>query len=284
MTATSAAAQAPGRAGSGDVVLFCALACAFSWADWGLILASARGWIPVSVPLNPWGSFGPAVAALVVCGYRDGLRGIRTLLRGILAWRFGWRLWLVALLGPSALVALALAVYVVAGGDLQPWKAADVGQLLLLAVIVLVVGGPLGEEIGWRGYLLPQLLRRTGPLAASLLVAAVWAVWHLPLFWVPGATQEGSSIPAFIAFVAGFSILTTWLYVASGGSLLAAILFHNAINVSTFAGPMVQPTLEGRGFYRVFLVVTWAATLGAIWALSRRRSGRGSEAALRSQP
>jgi membrane protease YdiL (CAAX protease family) len=263
-------ARAARVAGPGDLVLFCALACAFSWADWGLVLASARGWISVRVPLNPWGSFGPALAALVVCGLREGRASLASLLRSLLAWRFGWRLWAFALLGPPALLALAAVLYVLGGGTLQPWKAADVGQLVVLSIVVLIVGGPLGEEIGWRGYLLPRLLNRARPVPASLLIAAIWAMWHLPLFWVPGAAQEGGSIPAFVAFVAGFSVLTTWLYLASGGSLLAAVVFHNAINVATFAGPMVQATLDSPAFNRVFLSVTAVATLGAIWALARR--------------
>ena len=262
---------AQGTRGSGrDFVLFCLIACAFSWSDWGLVIASSRGWVPFHLGPNPWGSFGPAVAALVVTALSGGLPRVRALLGGLLAWRFPLRVWVVALLLPPALVALSAAVLAATGVALRPMAAARAGELLLLALLLLVFGGPLGEEIGWRGFLLPRLLPRMHAIAASLVVAAIWTAWHLPLFWMPGAVQAGGNILYFAAFVAAFSILMTWIFVASGRSLLSAIAFHFAINASTYIGPMLQPELSWPAFNRILLAATWLAALVAARDLWRR--------------
>jgi membrane protease YdiL (CAAX protease family) len=252
-----------------DLLLFCVLACAFSWTDWGLVIASARGWLPVRVGPNPWGSFGPAVAAVAMCALRGRAPGVRGLLRGLLAWRFPGRIWAWSLLLPAGLVLGAAAVLFASGAAPQAAGPLRPGELALLAILILVLGGPLGEEIGWRGYLLPRLLPRMSPVAASLVVAGAWLVWHLPLFWMPDATQQGSSILLFAAFVAAFSILATWVYRASGDSLLAAVAFHFAVNYATYVGPVLQPALGGSVFDRILLAATWIAALIAARALSR---------------
>lgn len=252
-----------------DLVLFGVMACALSWLDWGLIIASDRGWVPFRFGPNWWGSFGPALAALLVTARRGGVPRLRALLRSGVAWRFARRHWLVALLGPPALVALSAALFVASGGALRDAPPVDVAELVVLSVAILFIGGPLGEEVGWRGYLLRQLLPRMHAIAASLVVAGVWAIWHLPLIWMPGAVQAGGSFLLFSGYVAAFSILTTWLFIASGGSLLAAIVFHWAINVATYVGPMIQPALEERRFELIFLAVVWVAALGAIKAMTR---------------
>ena len=229
------------------------------------------------MPLNPWGSFGPAIAAVIVSASQAGWSGLRELFKPILRWRFGPGRWAVVLLGPAALVALSVGVHAIAGGQVLPAHSIGVAQFAMLAVVLLFVGGPVGEEIGWRGYALPRLLERTGPVAASLVVAGMWAVWHLPLFWLPGATQAGSSIPLFVVVVVAFSILTTWVYLATSGSLLAAMLFHHSINLSTFFLPALFPALQSsKGYSRIFLLITWVAAGLAILHMSKQVRGRAA--------
>jgi membrane protease YdiL (CAAX protease family) len=250
--------------------MFFALACAISWLDWGLVIASAHGWVRFKFGANPWGSFGPAFAAVVMIFIASGRAGVKALLKETLRWRFGSAWWLLALFGPLVLVAVSVGLALLLGTPLGTVKALDVAQTVLLFVAILIVGGPLGEEIGWRGYLLPKLLQHMGPVAASLIVAAMWAVWHLPLFWMPGAEQEGTSFAWFVLFVSAFSILTTWIYLRSGGSLLAAIAFHQSINVSTYFLPSLLPNVAASGLFdRIFTAVTVLAAVLAIVAMMR---------------
>jgi len=250
---------------------FFVLACTISWADWFAVIASARGWIPVHVGPNPWGSFGPALAAIFLTWRARGGAGLRALLAGLGAWRVGAGNWALAVLGPFALVAAAVGVAALAGEAPGAFAAPDPVKALVLVVLILVVGGPLGEEIGWRGHALPALLRSQSPLVASLVVAAMWATWHLPLFWMPGAAQEGSSIWGFVALLAAFSVMTTWLWLRAGGSLAIAVAFHWAINVATYLQPTLLPALaESRTFSRALLAVGLLAGIAALVALRGR--------------
>lgn len=244
---------------------FVALSCLFSWTLWGLIIASSKGWLPVSIPLNPWGSFGPAIAAVVVSLKSDGKRGLRGLFAPLILWRWGIKWWILTVGVPIILVGTTVAILKIAGSDISPAPSIPWGEMALLLPVILIVGGPLGEEIGWRGFALPKLLIKHGPIAASLIVAAIWMLWHAPLFWVPGATQEGSSIPVFLALVVAFSILTTWIYLGTNRSLLAAVMFHFSINVATYFLPVVLPGIDTmQWFERLFVIVVWTAALGAL--------------------
>jgi membrane protease YdiL (CAAX protease family) len=101
----------------------------------------------------------------------------------------------------------------------------------------LLLGGSLGEEIGWRGFLLPRLLRRNSPLAASLILGVVWALWHLPVDLYAGYLLEG---PAAILIrtitLLPVAILFTWFYLQSTGNLLVALFLHTSINILPVLG------------------------------------------------
>jgi membrane protease YdiL (CAAX protease family) len=96
----------------------------------------------------------------------------------------------------------------------------------------LLLGGSLGEEIGWRGFLLPELLKRSNPFAASLILAVVWALWHLPIDLYAGFILEGpAAILIRIIWTFPIAILFTWFYLQSKGNLLVALFLHTSINV-----------------------------------------------------
>lgn len=92
----------------------------------------------------------------------------------------------------------------------------------------VVLGGL--EEVGWRGYLLPGLQDRWSALTASLAVGVVWAVWHAPLFLMSGTTQASTAFGWFMLQALGLSVVFTWLFNATGGSMLLAVLVHGALN------------------------------------------------------
>jgi len=96
----------------------------------------------------------------------------------------------------------------------------------------LLLGGSLGEEIGWRGFLLPALLRRMSPLAASVVLGVVWGLWHLPIDLSAGFGLQGvGAVVVRVVFAVPLSVLFTWLYLHTRGSLLVALLLHTSINV-----------------------------------------------------
>ena len=95
----------------------------------------------------------------------------------------------------------------------------------------LLLGGPLGEEIGWRGFLLPELLRRMSPVAASATLGVVWGLWHLPIDIYAGFGAEGlMAVIVRIIYVLPLTMLFTWFYLRTKGNLLIAILLHTSLN------------------------------------------------------
>ncbi|HLL62475.1 MAG TPA: CPBP family glutamic-type intramembrane protease [Propionibacteriaceae bacterium] len=123
---------------------------------------------------------------------------------------------------------------------------------------------------GWRGYALPRLLERHSPVMASVVLGLLWGLWHLPTFFIPGTPQYGHSIPAFLLLTTVYSVLLTWLWRPTGGSVLVATLAHGMINVSQglfLAG--VEPSLR-----YWLLVFSYGAPAVALTLLMRARAPR----------
>jgi membrane protease YdiL (CAAX protease family) len=113
------------------------------------------------------------------------------------------------------------------------------------------------EEVGWRGYALPRLQTRYRALAASVVLGVIWGCWHLPQWFLP-ATGQAAKWPfvAFLLHTVAFSILLTWLYNHSEGSLWPVILAHAAFNLYPEPWAAAWQTLPGeqRGLYPVILI------------------------------
>jgi membrane protease YdiL (CAAX protease family) len=211
---------------------FFGLTFAFTWS----LLPLARASIAASL-VALWG---PAVAALVTAALVGGAE-FRALLGRSVHWRVPMRWYLVALLAPVVISALASALEYVAGarGPIRPLPISP----LQVVVFVLVVG----EEIGWRGYALPILRIRHGPWRASVVLGLAWALWHLPLFYLPEMPQYGSPFVPFIGYTIALSILLTLLAERTGGSVIVATLFHGAVNTLGVVNAATTPELRGWG-------------------------------------
>src|SRR5918998_2162459 len=195
------------------------------------VLAYALTWplVPL-VSVSPlWGFpalFGPALAALVVAALADGRAGVKDLLGRVVRWRVGAGWYAVALGLPAALALAAAGLHLALGVD----SSIRFGGLSLLSFVVFVL--IVGEELGWRGYALPRLLVGRSALAASLILGALWGAWHLPTFFVVGAPQHGLPVSAFVLLTVAYSVVFTWVYLHTRGSVLIATLLHGAINLS----------------------------------------------------
>jgi membrane protease YdiL (CAAX protease family) len=98
-------------------------------------------------------------------------------------------------------------------------------------IVLMILGGPLAEELGWRGYALDRLQVKRTALAASLLLGAVWVVWHFPLFLMEGTSQAalGFGTAQFWLWstqVMALSVIFTWVYNNTARSTLSAVLLH----------------------------------------------------------
>jgi len=161
--------------------------------------------------------------------YTESLTGLAALLSRLVRWRFGVQWYLFVLLGIPALgLGAALLGGQTPAFDLRHW------YLLIPALLsqIYLDPGPLGEEMGWRGYALPRLLGQGKPLAASLRLGVIWFIWHLPAFLIGGTPQTRLSLPAFFLSALALSILATWLYQHTNGSVLPSVLLHLMANFS----------------------------------------------------
>lgn len=219
--------------------LYVVLAFALSWAwAWPLAWSDALVRRGVGSPTHFPALIGPAAAAFLVTAWAGGRHGVTDLLARMGRWRFPLRWWAVAV-SPLAFLAVALVVQAVIG-DVPPFR--DFGRysglpsMNVWAVVVIAVTlNGFGEETGWRGFAVPALTPRLGPLGAALLIAPVWAVWHLPYFFLLDSYQSlnAFTILGFLIGLAYGSVVLTWLYLGTGGSILAVAIWHGLFNMAT---------------------------------------------------
>jgi membrane protease YdiL (CAAX protease family) len=178
---------------------------------------------------------GPTVAALIVTGLTEGRVGIKRLLKRIVQWRVAPQWYLVAL-GINLLIWL-LAYTALIGPQLLI-AAVTNWQLLLSTFLPLVAFGiilpSIAEEPGWRGFALPRLQDRHGPLVATLILGTLHGLWHLPaLLTVQFGPLPLANIVPFMLTAVFATFIYTWVYNNTGGSILLAILLHAASNAAS---------------------------------------------------
>jgi membrane protease YdiL (CAAX protease family) len=227
-----------------------------------------------STALALLGGFGPSLAAVVVVAHQGGRGVLRRWLSRCLQWRVGWRWMAGAFFFPAGCMGLAAATHVALGGTLPPSPAA--GHILLAAlnfVLVFLVGGPLGEEFGWRGYALPALQRRWGWRSASLVLGGAWTLWHVPLFYSAGTVQSHLPMGLYALSAIASSVLFAWLFNRTAGSVLPVLVLHTAVNAWSSVIPvMVQPDGSNlRPFQWVVGTLVFAAVLLLLCGRAPRR-------------
>lgn len=205
---------------------FFALSYALTFAAYFTYLA-----LPGLTFLPFWfiGVFSPSIAAVIVSAVVGGRSEVKRLLSGFTRWRIGWAWYLAAL--TTVLIPLLLVIGYLGLGHTPVGPVAGTAGLFLAGQLVYtLLSGPLSEEAGWRGFALPRLQQRYSALTASVILGVVWTFWHLPVYFLPDATMI--PLPMFLPMTLGLSILFTWVYNNTGGSLIATVLMHFSFNLS----------------------------------------------------
>jgi membrane protease YdiL (CAAX protease family) len=177
------------------------------------------------LPFGSFGAFSPLIAAVVVSAMAEGRAGFRRLGSRMLRWRIGWRWYAAAVALPLGTLVISSAVNVATGApapsldQFTPWYAV----LLLFAMnLVNPLGGPLGEEPGWRGFAQPGLQNNRSPLAATSIMAVLVTGWHVPLM-MPAFGLRPIELLSTVAVTFWYS----WLFNRSGGSVIPALVAHS---------------------------------------------------------
>ena len=237
-------------------LLFCVLAYSISWLIWLPLYGPAIGIF--NIPILPYhhgiGAMGPLLAAFITTFiYKKG-EGIKSLLFSCIKFRPILYLLIAAfaptILGYCALFATSIMHHELpATLDLFTSKEFPNFSIPSLIIYNLVFFG-FGEEVGWRGIGLPFLQTKMNAFAASSILTIVWAMWHIPLFlYRPGyLDMNATAIIGWALSLFTGSILLTWLYNSSKGSLLICALFHSTIDIAFTSKAMIQPCINYLGF------------------------------------
>ena len=222
---------------------FLVLTFAFTWIAW---LASAA----VATPGNAWlfglggpvfllGVFGPGLVALALTAHSEGSAGVARLLKRIGKWQVDARWYLFATGYMAATKLLAAVVHRFVMGS---WPTfGDTSVPLMLGAILISTWVQAGEEVGWRGFALPRLAVHLGLGGASTVLGVIWALWHLPLFFLTGSGSDGQSFPLYLLHVTALSVAMAWLYWKTDGSLLLVMLMHASVNNTSGIVPAAVP-------------------------------------------
>ncbi len=266
-----------------DLKWYFLLAYALTWAftipfviAWHTVLdQTLSAWALVFLPAP----FGPTFAALILVARRDGWTGVRALLRKLLIWRVPAVWYVFALCAPILVVALAVGLSEFRGAlaDFEPWPGLAIAPLAMIAALPF---GPLAEELGWRGFAQPRLLRSGGLWKSSLIIGVAWTFWHTPMFWFPGAAipsflEPGLlSVALYLAQMIAEACLMTFLFVMSRGSVLLAVLYHTSFNTAetivfrTLPEPTASQELQ---VYVIGIGLSWFLAAALLSWLGRRQ-------------
>jgi uncharacterized protein len=225
-------------------------------------------------------TFGPAVSAYVMFRITDGKAGWLSVRNRIKQVRAGWGWYAFILLGIPALILIGMLILPGALTSFQGLPPYFLAQYPFLFVLIFFGGGPLGEEIGWRGFALPLMQSRYGALRATLLLGVLWAFWHLEDFFT--ASQGGGPgtglvaftyhLPIFLVMVMALAIIMTWVFNHTRGSIFIAILLHasydafGSVAQPLFSAPLVAKTnlsfVTGFGVLAILILILTRGRLG----------------------
>jgi membrane protease YdiL (CAAX protease family) len=255
-----------------------AIAYAFSWIFWIPNALVANGvTLPTGLvnflagPLNP-AAFGPLFAALLLTFLQHGGKGVLQLLKRGVDFRFT-KIWLIAiLLLPFGIFSGSIFASILAG--VRPLDLSIISNppyALIAFFVILFTAGPLQEEFGWRGYALPRLQSRFNALTSSVILGFFWWLWHLPAVFIPGRFMTDNLVVflALLVVITLTSIIFTWIYNNTNGSVLASLLVHTSMNWSIWlVMPDMKMDLPTIGFMVSFLAVTVLVII-KIWGSAR---------------
>jgi membrane protease YdiL (CAAX protease family) len=257
-----------------NLLLYFIIAFAFTWLFWILEALAMRGMLGTSIfvdfllsPHNP-AAWGPFVAAFLLTYLRTGRDGVIKLLRRGIDFRFN-KVWLIPtlLLWPAIMIG-GLLVATLAGEDIpELFWVSNPFSIIVYFFTVLLFQGPLQEEFGWRGYALDRLQARFNALNSSVILGLMWGLWHFPYMFTQGEEVVYQNPWGFMVSIILLTILFTWLYNNTGGSILVALIFHTMFNYSAQMFPAME-TEAGSLIYLISFIATVIAVI-VIWRPKR---------------
>lgn len=184
------------------------------------------------------GVFGPMMGAIISLQTINGKESIKKYFKSYLSLNFGWKAWLAIILFAVLCTFIPWIIPEFFGEERLQTVLPSIYVLPLYIIFIMFLGGGQ-EELGWRGYIMPFLEKKFGLIIGSLMLGVIWAIWHIPLWFIPGGNQVYMSFFGFVIFCIGGSYVYSWIIELSGNRLLSGIITHGAGNALWEFFPMV---------------------------------------------
>lgn len=248
-----------------QVALLLVLLFGITW-PWGVLVTPAampHGQVAFLAAFLPM-VWAPTLIALGILRYREGADAVRQELRVRLSLRCGVGMILMA--GTIPLVVGTLAIGVArAAGDGAPFISP---AAIVISIVVQIITGGTGEELGWRGFLLPRLRARIGSAGAGGAMGLLWALWHVPAFYTPGMPHRFMPMEPMLMVIALFGVFLAALFYRAGDSVLPAMAAHISLNVILGIGGV---NLASVTFWTTMAALTAPISVVAImWSRARQ--------------
>jgi membrane protease YdiL (CAAX protease family) len=237
------------------IVLMFALTWPIDLANWGIV--------PIQFPFIVYLflGWGFIFASVIMTGLTLGKDGVVALLKRYVQWRVGWKWYLAAFLLKPSLIVLAVYINAALVGVPPDFstvmahkifgRAAYLPLFILPFFLVDLISN--GEEIGWRGYVLPRLQAKYSALTSTLILGVIWGFWHLPRYLSHWNTV---SFAWFLVHALAYAVILTWLYNNTKGSLLLVAISHASSNTAGLFMPMANTvSRENMGAYIIFVLL-----------------------------
>lgn len=232
-------------------VRWAALTLALTWVPWAVAIALGAGqenaeaytFGPAVFVFAIIGLFGPTIASLVLV-FRSGDRALKADFKDRLLnlRRISPRFLILAIVLPTLVVCTAIGISLLFGGSADQFSltadTSEIGKLLMMILLTMILA-PLFEEMGWRGYGVDSFRSKLSPFAMSMAFGAFWALWHAPLFLLPGSYHYGLAqmespiyVVNFFVSIMAVVVVVNWLYYKNDRSIPAAAVAHSAGNAA----------------------------------------------------
>lgn len=195
----------------------------------------------------------------------EGKNSVRSLFKRVIQWRVNIKWWLIGFY-LWWLIASLLAIFF----NLKPLQNIAIGfgfSLINIPVLIFIIQFPsligmFGEELGWRGFALPKLLDKFNPIVASLILSVAWIFWHAPLALFQGWRSNmpvGELLVFYVLLVVPLTLIFTWFFQKSKGSILLVIVFHRAFNLTFngFSSALGLNEVEGKILMDKLIIALW---------------------------
>jgi membrane protease YdiL (CAAX protease family) len=222
------------------------------------------------------GAWSPTFVALFIILLKNKKPGIKNFLKGLFKLKVNWSWYFVVLFSIPIIAFISLEIHYLFTGLAAavsfpkniPSNISPIAVIVIVFISGIFLGGPLAEDIGWRGFIVPELHKKMSALKAALFVGIVWVIWHLPFYWF----KEGMAVigyvpfPWFAAMTIAWAILFAWVYFNTK-SLLMPVLYHSSINTTLGVFGLLNNSVQhpNSSLLLINTLLTWIFVAFVVW-------------------